>query len=169
MLAGYIAALVSIGWAAAEVYSAKFTGLAMHRVVQAGPVMLLVATIILALTTPLFESAGGALTLILALALILVGAGIGISWPHLNTFALQFTDAGEKENAAAALSTIQMFAVSFGTAVAGVVANLSGFNTHNDPVATATSSVWLFATFACVGLLGGICQPIPDQSLAVAW
>ena len=60
--------------------------------------------------------AGAGLAGLLSLALIVVGAGIGLSWPHLNTFALQYTDDAEKENAASALSTIQMFAVSFGTA-----------------------------------------------------
>ena len=156
LLAGYIAALVSIGWASSEVYSARFTGAAMHRTVLAGPLVMLVGTLVLAAATPLYGSAGAMLTLVLALALVLVGVGIGVSWPHLNTFALQFTDASEKENAASALSTIQMFAVSFGTAVAGLVANLSGFNSTDDPGATATSSSWLFATFAGVAILAAL-------------
>ncbi|MCV0427114.1 MAG: MFS transporter [Roseibium sp.] len=155
LLAGYIAALVSIGWASSEVYSARFTGAAMHRTVLAGPLVMLVGTLVLATVTPLYGAAGVALTIALALALVLVGAGIGVSWPHLNTFALQFTDASEKENAASALSTIQMFAVSFGTAVAGLVANFSGFNSFNDPGATANSSAWLFATFAGVAVVAG--------------
>ncbi|MEM9633686.1 MAG: MFS transporter [Pseudomonadota bacterium] len=156
LLAGYIAALVSIGWASSEVYSAKFTGNAMHRTVLAGPVVMLAGTLALALATPMHAAAGAGLTTVLALALILVGVGIGVSWPHLNTFALQFTDEAEKENAASALSTIQMFAVSFGTAVAGLVANLSGFNNKNDIGATANSSIWLFVTFAGVAVLSAV-------------
>lgn len=156
LLAGYIAALVSIGWSSAEVYSARFTGVAMHRTVVTGPVVMLAGTLLLAIATPMYGSAGTTLAAVLSFALILVGAGIGMSWPHLNTFALQFTDVSEKENAASALSTIQMFAVSFGTAVAGLVANLSGFNTRNDLDATANSSIWLFATFAIMAVLAAV-------------
>lgn len=153
LLAGYIAALVSIGWSSAEVYSARFTGRVMHRVVLAGPFVMLAGTLVLATATPMYGAAGPLLSTVLSLALVLLGAGIGLSWPHLNTFALQFTDASEKENAASALSTIQMFAVSFGTAVAGLVANMTGFNTIDDPEATANSSVWLFATFAAMAVM----------------
>lgn len=37
LMAGYVAALVSIGWAVSEVYSARFTGRQMHKAVLAGP------------------------------------------------------------------------------------------------------------------------------------
>lgn len=153
LLAGYIAALVSIGWSSAEVFSARFTGRSMHRTVITGPIVMLSGTLVLAIATPMYGSSGAVLATVLSFALVLVGAGIGLSWPHLNTFALQFTDASEKENAASALSTIQMFAVSFGTAVAGLVANLAGFNTRNDLDATANSSIWLFATFGAVAVV----------------
>ncbi|WP_305988255.1 MFS transporter [Roseibium sp. MMSF_3544] len=156
LLAGYIAALVSIGWSSAEVYSARFTGPVMHRTVAAGPLVMLVGTLALAAATPIYSLTGPGLATFLSLALIMVGVGIGMSWPHLNTFALQFTDVSEKENAASALSTIQMFAVSFGTAVAGLVANLSGFNTKNDLDATANSSIWLFTTFAFMAVFAAL-------------
>lgn len=153
LLAGYIAALISIGWSCAEVYSARFTGKTMHRVVLAGPAVLLAGTLVLAAATPAYAATGAGLAGLLSVALIVVGAGIGLSWPHLNTFALQFTDASEKENAASALSTIQMFAVSFGTAAAGLVANQTGFNTRDNIEATANSSAWLFLTFSLMAVL----------------
>ncbi|KIC07519.1 MFS transporter [Leisingera sp. ANG-M1] len=153
LMAGYIAALVSIGWAGSEVYSARFTGRRMLRAVLAGPVLMLAACTALAVFTPMSGSAGPALTLLLSLALIALGIGIGIGWPHLNTFILQFTSEGERDLAASALSTIQMFAVAFGTAVAGLTGNLTGFKETGNPAAIANSAIWLFATFAAVALL----------------
>lgn len=153
LLAGYIAALVSIGWAGSEVYSARFTGRKLLRAVLAGPVLMLLSCLALGLATPMSDSAGPALTLVLSVALIGLGVGIGIGWPHLNTFILKFTDAGERDMAASALSTVQMFAVAFGTAVAGLVGNFTGLKEVGNTAAIANSSVWLFVTFAFVALL----------------
>ncbi|MFY0624479.1 MAG: MFS transporter [Pelagimonas sp.] len=153
LLAGYIAALVSIGWAGSEVYSAKFTGRAMHRAVTAGPVLMVVSFVALGLVTPMVAATGLTVTLILSGALILLGISIGIGWPHLNTFILQFTDADERDMAASALSTVQMFSVAFGTALAGLVGNLTGFNDLDNLDRIANSAFWIFATFAAVSVI----------------
>ncbi len=150
LTAGYIAALVSVGWAASEVYSARLTGRRMRRAVFAGPLLIVAGSALLGYVTPMYAAAGPLLTGVMALALVLLGLGVGIGWPHLNTFVLQFTNEDERDMAASALSTVQMFAVAFGTAVAGLVANLSGFNSGGDTAGIARSAVWLFATFLLV-------------------
>ncbi len=76
--------------------------------------------------TPLFGSAGPLITSGIGLAVLALGAGIGLGWPHLNNFVLTFTRAEERDMAASALSTVQMSAVAFGTAVAGLAGNFSG-------------------------------------------
>lgn len=156
LMAGYVAALVSIGWAASEVYSARFTGGKMHNAVLAGPVLMVIACAALGVATPMFEDAGSAMTLMLSVSLVVLGVGIGVGWPHLNTFILQFTDEDERDMAASALSTVQMFAVAFGTAAAGLVGNFTGFNEAENQTIIANSAIWLFATFAlvaCVAVL----------------
>ncbi|RBW57105.1 MFS transporter [Ruegeria sp. A3M17] len=153
LMAGYVAALVSIGWAMSEVYSARFTGRKMHLAVLSGPPLMMVACIVLGVTTPMFGSAGSAMTTVLSFALILLGIGIGVGWPHLNTFILQFTDTDERDMAASALSTVQMFAVAFGTAVAGLVGNFTGFNETENLSGIANSAIWLFVTFGLVAAL----------------
>jgi len=156
LMAGYVAALVSIGWAASEVYSARFTGGKMHNAVLAGPVLMVIACAALGVATPMFENAGSAMTLMLSVSLVVLGVGIGVGWPHLNTFILQFTDEDERDMAASALSTVQMFAVAFGTAAAGLVGNFTGFNEAENQTIIANSAIWLFATFAlvaCVAVL----------------
>ncbi len=153
LMAGYVAALVSIGWAASEVYSARFTGRKMHQAVLAGPILMMTACVALGTATPMFGIAGPAMTTLLAIALIVLGVGIGSGWPHLNTFILQFTDENERDMAASALSTVQMFAVAFGTAAAGLVGNFTGFNDAGNLTTIANSAVWLFVTF---GLVAGV-------------
>lgn len=153
LMAGYVAALVSIGWAASEVYSARFTGRKMHQAVLAGPILMMVACVALGTATPMFGNAGPAMTSLLSVALIVLGVGIGTGWPHLNTFILQFTDENERDMAASALSTVQMFAVAFGTAAAGLVGNFTGFKEAGNLTIIANSAVWLFVTF---GLVAGI-------------
>ncbi len=153
LMAGYVAALVSIGWAVSEVYSARYTGRKMHQAVLAGPILMLIACAVLGMATPMFGIAGPAITLLLSGALIVLGVGIGSGWPHLNTFILQFTDENERDMAASALSTVQMFAVAFGTAAAGLVGNFTGFKEAGNLTTIANSAIWLFATF---GLVAGV-------------
>lgn len=153
LAAGYVAALVSIGWAGSEVYAARFTGRAMQRAVLAGPVLTLLSCVALGAATPLFAAAGLPLTISIGIALLALGAGIGIGWPHLNTFILTFTGAEERDMAASALSTTQMFAVAFGTAVAGLVGNFTGLKDAPSQAALANSAIWLFVLFAGVSVL----------------
>jgi MFS family permease len=153
LMAGYIAALVSIGWAGSEVWSARLTGRAMHRVVLAGPLVMLAACAALGLATPMSDSAGPQLTTVMALGLIGLGIGIGIGWPHLNTFVLRFADPEERDVAASALSTVQMFAVAIGTALAGMVGNATGFRDVANTAAVANSAFWLFALFGAVAAI----------------
>ncbi|GAA6192884.1 MATE family efflux transporter [Phaeobacter sp. NW0010-22] len=82
-----------------------------------------------------------------------LGAGIGIVWPHLNTFILQLTDVGERDLAASALSTAQMYAVAFGTALAGLVGNLTGINDTSNLAHIANSAIWLFCLFGFAAAL----------------
>ncbi|MBT3143469.1 MULTISPECIES: MATE family efflux transporter [Roseobacteraceae] len=82
-----------------------------------------------------------------------LGAGIGNVWPHLNTFILQLTDVGERDMAASALSTVQMYAVAFGTALAGLVGNLTGFNDASNLAHIANSAIWLFCLFGFAAAL----------------
>ncbi|MES0869795.1 MFS transporter [Pseudovibrio sp. SCP19] len=152
--AGYIAATVSIGWASMEVYSARFTDQAMRRVVNIGPVLMAIGLMTLAVILPIGTAGNLMALMVITLALICIGAGIGIGWPHLGVFALHLTPDDDKENAASALATVQTFAVAFGTALAGLIANSTGFNSTVGTAGIANSAFWLFSSFAVFGVLG---------------
>ncbi|WP_271272379.1 MFS transporter [Aliamphritea hakodatensis] len=151
LLAGYVAAMMSVGWVVSEILSARFSGAAMRRTVRFGPYMILFGMLGLVLTVPAFTHTDTLMIALISLALIAVGAGVGIGWPHLSTFALKFSPAEDADIAGSALSTVQQFAIAFGAALAGIVVNLAGFN---DPgqTAVADSAYWLYLCFAGVAL-----------------
>ncbi|WP_166415523.1 MFS transporter [Cochlodiniinecator piscidefendens] len=155
LMAGYVAAMVSFGWAGSEVYAARFTGRAKHRAIMAGPIIMLLSCMILAIATPI-TSGSVAVLIALMVGLVGLGVGIGIGWPHLNTFALTFAAEDERDMAASALSTVQMFSVAFGTALAGLVGNLSGFNDVENLSSISNSATWIFTTFGIVAVLAVI-------------
>jgi hypothetical protein len=65
-------------------------------------------------------------TLLCGLALAGVGAGVGICWPHLLTRVLTLAAPGEGGTASAAITTVQLYGMATGAAVAGLVANAAG-------------------------------------------
>ena len=156
LLSGYISALMAIGWALSEVYCSRYADTAADRAIIAGPALTLSGLLILALVTPLAESAGLSLNVVMGAALFLSGIGIGAGWPHISAYALKFTQDAEKSLAGSALSTIQMFSVAFGASVSGLVVNLAGFKTQ-ESAAVATSSFWLFLTFVVAAGLALFC------------
>ncbi len=151
LLAGYVAAMMSVGWVVSEIVSARFSGAAMRRTVRFGPYMILFGMLGLVLTIPAFASTDTFMITLISLALIAVGAGVGIGWPHLSTFALKFSPPEDADIAGSALSTVQQFAIAFGAALAGIVVNLAGFNEPGQ-TAVATSAYWLYLCFAGVAV-----------------
>jgi MFS family permease len=56
--------------------------------------------------------------------------------------------APERDLAAALISTTQLIALAFGSALAGMVATLGGLPGARTPVEVARAAFWLFAVFA---------------------
>ncbi len=157
MMAGYVTTLVAVGWTLSEVLSAKLTGKQMHRAVNAGPALMFIGLVILAIATPMVTHSGMVLMATMGVGLLLIGCGIGIGWPHLSTFALQRAPEDEREYAASTLSTVQMFSIAFGAALAGMIANIAGFNNAAGTAGLERAAFWLFAIFAAFAVLAQYC------------
>jgi MFS family permease len=123
--------------------------------VLAGPGLLAAGMVLVAVAA---LTVGGPLAVVLwAVGLVGGGFGIGTAWPHLAASAIggaesepdEEQDEGEADKASAAVTTVQMLAVSVGTALGGVSLALGG----SDPLASAR---WLFATFAVAAVLGAL-------------
>lgn len=154
LIAGYLAALMAIGWTLGSISSGSWQGAAANRVFVLGPVLGLAGLSLLAIFLPM-QSAGDWMLLAPAcLGLIAVGFGIGMAWPHLVTAVFQSAPVAEQELAAGAVTTVQLFATALGAAAAGTIANLAGITSPGGVDGAANAALWLFAAFAIAPLFG---------------
>jgi MFS family permease len=154
LAAGYLTALMAAGWSCGSVFSAGRSAVAAQRLSRAGPVIEALGLAALAWLMPqadLFDSAGG--TLALCAALVSVGLGVGIGWPHLLTRVFTAAQSGEENLASLSITTIQLFAMALGSALAGLVANGAGLTTLPAQRGAQQTAAWLFAIFAIAPLL----------------
>ncbi|WP_225766699.1 MFS transporter [Inquilinus sp. Marseille-Q2685] len=152
--AGYLAALMAIGWTVASFLSSRWQERGGDRLVIAGPALALAGLVLLAAVLPA-EGAGDWLLLApICLGLMLIGVGIGLAWPSLVTRVYQSAPATEQDLAAGGMTTVQLFAIAFGTACAGMVANLAGIAEPGGLAGASSAAFWLAAAFAAAPALG---------------
>ncbi|WP_099023192.1 MFS transporter [Mycolicibacterium palauense] len=147
VVAGLLAAALSVGWTAGELTSASVDRpRTTVRIVAVAPLVMAAGLAIAALT-----QVAGAPPLVVvawACALALAGTGIGMAWPHLSAWAMgAVEDPGEAATAAAAINTVQLMSGAIGAGMAGVVVNMTD---RGD----ASASRWLFAVFAVLAAFG---------------
>jgi MFS family permease len=151
LIAGYIAALMAMGWTLGSLLSAGRTGEAGIRAVRLGPALVLAGLVVLLGLLPL--PGGFAWQLVpISAGLLLVGLGIGVAWPHLVTNV--FKETPEQGLAAGSITTVQLYATAFGAAAAGMAANLGGFSNPGGAAGASSAALVLLAVFLAAPLLG---------------
>jgi hypothetical protein len=125
--AGYLTAVMAAGWSLASLSGAGCRGRNARRMLLAGPLLMT-----------------------LSLALAGAGLGIGLGWPHLLTQVLHTAPRGEGNLASAGITTVQLYAMAMGAALAGLTANAAGLSGTESTQMAARS---LFALFALAPLL----------------
>jgi hypothetical protein len=78
---------------------------------------------------------------------LLQGVGFGLFWPAVVHRLVRHAGAGERDLAAASPSTIQRIGYALGTAMAGIVANVSGLAEGVSAPAARLAAFWVFAAF----------------------
>ena len=150
--AGYLSALMSMGWTAGSIVVAGAAARAVPRWMVAGPLTMAAAIAGSFFLMPVTGVAGVAQIGLLGLCLFAQGAGIGMCWPHLCSRVFVFAPEGEKDLAASSMTMVIMVSNALGSALGGMVTNLAGLSTGG--VAGAMSAAgWLFATFVLAPLL----------------
>ena len=136
--AGYLAALLSLGWTAASTFSTSYGTGRTQSILLAGPACLGVGLLGLALIMPSALPQPVAVP-VLGVSLTLMGLGMGMCWPHLG--ARVFAAASEAESALAAgsITVVVMAGNAIGSAFAGLVVNTRGLADGAAPAAG-----WLF-------------------------
>ena len=153
LIAGYMAALMAAGWTVSEILSSGWTGRGAQRAILAGPLFIVAGLVILAITTPVASGGEWALLAPICVGLFLVGFGIGLGWPHLLTRILQVASAQDQDTAASSITTLQLFAMALGAALAGVISNMAGINEATGDAGVANAARWLFAVFTLAPVL----------------
>jgi MFS family permease len=147
LLAGFLGAALSFGWAVAQVFSANAQRAAAVRIlVVGGPAVLAAGLLAYAL---LQSDQPTALAVVLWFVTLLVaGAGIGIAFPHLAVAAFgSVADDEEAAKASAGINTVFLIASAFSAALAGVLVNLG------EPSVLA-SARYLLVGFGLAAVLG---------------
>ena len=153
LIAGYMAALMAAGWTVSEILSSGWTGRRAHHAILAGPLFIVAGLVLLAITTPSASLGEWQRLAPICLGLFMVGFGIGLGWPHLLTRILQVASAQDKDTAASSITTLQLFAMALGAALAGVISNMAGINDATGNQGASHAALWLFALFTMAPLL----------------
>lgn len=148
LLAGYLTAAMAGGWSAGSLLSSGRSGAGADRMLRVGPVACALGLAALAVLMPGHGLAAGAETLLAAIALGTVGLGVGIGWPHLVTRVMSLAPAGQEGLASASITTVQLYGLAVGAAVAGLVANAAGLTAPGGVAGARSAAFWLFASFA---------------------
>jgi hypothetical protein len=154
LMAGYLAALMAIGWTLASILSANWAADSRRRIIIAGPVLGLVGLVLLAIFLPVESGGNWAVLGPVCVGLVVVGLGIGLAWPHLVTLIFQAAPEGEQEIAAAGVTTVQLFASALGAGAAGTIANMAGVSASDSISDIANAAFWLPVLFALAPALG---------------
>jgi len=149
LMAGYLTAAMAGGWSAGSLLSSGRSGAGADRILRTGPVVCTLGLVALVMLLPAPGLLGaGFETVLVALALAAVGLGVGIGWPHLVTRVMSLAPKGEEGRASASITTVQLYGMAVGAAVAGLVANAAGLTVPGGIEGGRSAAIWLFASFA---------------------
>jgi hypothetical protein len=145
--AGYMTAAMAGGWSLASLLSSSRSGKDADRMVRFGPLAMSLSLVALVVLLPgdVDVAAEG---LWLALALGGVGLGVGLGWPHLLTRVLKSARRGEENLASAGITTVQLYAMAIGAALAGLTVNAAGLTEPGGVDGARHAAYALFACFA---------------------
>jgi MFS family permease len=145
---GYIIASESLAWSILSILVANAPPHRERAIIFGGAAMIALGLAGFAYAIPV-----GSIGLIVVCAL-LQGGGFGIAWPFATRVIVEAAKPQERAIAAAAVPTMQRLGYAIGAAIAGMIANVSGFSGgFTREAAQAVSSV-LFLAFVPLALLG---------------
>ena len=146
--AGYLAALMALGWTTASLLSSRWQESHGDWLVVGGPALVVTGLALFALFMPVHSAGEIAYLLPICLGLVLVGFGIGLAWPNLVTRVYGSVGESEQGLAAGGVTTVQLFSIALGTAGAGMVANFAGIAEPGGMEGASNAARWLGGVFA---------------------
>ena len=139
--AGYMVAGASFGWTGMSLVVAGTPEERSDRLLVAGPVMMALGLVGVALLMPLSPAP------IVFPAIALVGAGIGASWAFIAQRVMSGARKGEENLAASSIATVQQTGFALGAALAGLAANAAGLSAGLRRIDVAAAAFWVPTCF----------------------
>lgn len=153
--AGYLTSVAAGGWSFGSLLSASRGDEHAVGAIRRGPWIMSASLLSLAWIMRqqefLHEPAGFAWLLV---SLLGVGMGIGTAWPHLLTRLLQVAPPDEGGLASSSISTVQMYAMSVGSALAGLLVNRAQGSAATPVEGDLAAALLLFSVFSAVVAFG---------------
>ncbi|GAB5040413.1 hypothetical protein BHOIPH791_08550 [Bartonella henselae] len=125
LTAGYIAALMNLGWTCGALLSADVSAKKIRRIIVYSPILSLLGVCTLLWLIPT-EVSTPEYIFIICLALLTIGVSAGIAWPHLLKRILQCANDEDSLRASESLTSVQLFSGALSATVAGTITNLAG-------------------------------------------
>jgi MFS family permease len=161
--AGFAVASASMGWTVIAIATAGMAAPWPNRLILSAPVVLGLCLLAIALLTP-----RPALLWWLMPPIFVLGVGMGQCWPFIAHRIMDGARIGDETVAASSVPTIQQMGFALGAAMAGLVANASGFADDSD-AAMIRAALWIPAAFivpAAIALVAAVrlCRlPTPSR------
>lgn len=154
LVAGYIAALMAVGWTLASLVAGKWSGAAAARAIRAAPYVVLAGLGILVIALPMDSMGSSWVVPAICCALVLVG--FGMAWPHLVMRVFAAAPPEQQTQAAGAVTTIQLYASAMGAAAAGMIANGFGLADPGVESGAARAATALCVAFGLAAVLAAL-------------
>jgi MFS family permease len=142
LAAGFTVASGSLGWTIASLVTAGASGASPDRLMSTGPAIMGIGLMAIALLLP-----SSVATLAVVPAIVALGIGIGQCWPFVAHRIMSGAKTGDEVVAASSVPTVQQTGFALGAALAGVVANASGFSAGTADDSMTQQAFWVPASF----------------------
>jgi MFS family permease len=148
LTAGYIIAAESISWSILSILVANAPPRRERPIIFAGALMITAGLTGFAWAVP-----SGSVPFVLGCA-VLQGGGFGIAWPFVTRVIVSAADPAESTITSSAIPTMQRIGYAVGAAIAGIIANASGFSEGLSGETAGSVAQWLFLAFIPFGVTG---------------
>ena len=153
LAAGYMVAGASFGWTVMSLVVAGTPPQRIPYLLVAGPVMMALGLLGVALLMPLEPAP------VVFPAIALTGAGIGACWAFVAQRVMTGARAGEGDIAASSVATVQQMGFALGAALSGMAANVAGLSEGLTRSHLANAAFWVpisFVLAALAALMAGL-------------
>src|SRR5690554_4389732 len=145
--AGYFASLMSVGWTLGSLFTSSLQGNTLRATLRSSPLLSLASLLALTILIPWPGPSSWSISSLTCIALVLGGMSVGLAFPHLAAGVLVVAPPDEQDLAASSIMTVQLSAIAFGSALAGLTVNLAGLSGSEGAMDMANAARWLFIAF----------------------